>query len=75
MSEQRRKRGPQPKGNRAQFSVMLPADHLEYCRKAASQLGIPTGDYIASKLAEAHGWPEPDYISRNKAQEALPLSA
>lgn len=75
MSAQRRKRGPKPKGNRALFSVMVPVDHLEYCREAAAQLGIPTGDYIVLKLAEAHGWPEPDYISRNKAQEALPISA
>lgn len=75
MSEPRRKRGPKPKGIRTQFTLALPSDHLEFYRAAAAARGMPTGDYIALRLAQAHEFPEPEYISRNRPQEALPISA
>lgn len=58
------RKGPRPKGKRAQFSVMFPEDDLALYRKQAADKGIPVGDYIAAVCATAHGRDEPDYVHR-----------
>lgn len=67
--------GPDPKGLRGQFTGRAPTDHLERYREEAQKAGLPLGDYLAATLALAHGLAVPDYISRPKAQEELPLGA
>jgi hypothetical protein len=56
-------RGRKPKGDRTPTSVALPTAHLERYRLEAEQRGLPLTDYIAIKLAEAHGRPEPESIA------------
>lgn len=75
MNKPPRSPGRRPKGDRAAICAKLPVDHLAYYRQAAEDLDIPVGDYIALKLAEVHGWPVPDYITINRSQEELPISA
>jgi hypothetical protein len=69
--------------------MSLPTAHLERYRRIADELNMPLGDYVAIKMAEAHGFPEPDYIAaererirkrdeaaaRRSQREELPISA
>lgn len=83
------RKGPHPKGDRVQFSGKLPRDHWAIYQREADKLGMPFTDYVAAKLAEAHGLPEPEYIAvererihrrdeaaaRRRQREELPISA
>lgn len=83
------KYGPDPKGDREQFTARLPKDHLAIYRAAAARRGMPLTDYLAVKLAEAHELPEPAYVAaqlerqrnraeqtaRRRGEETLPISA
>lgn len=71
----RRKPGPQPKGDRSAFTVRIPKDHRPVVEQAARDAGMSLGDYVAVVLAKQHNLPEPEYTTRNKAQEALPIGA
>lgn len=72
----RRRPGPQPKGDRAAFTVRAPSAHMSAYRELAAAEGIPLGDYLARELARRHGLPDPGYLTRaNRDQAALPLGA
>lgn len=71
----RRKPGPQPKGDRSAFTIRIPMDHRPVVEDAARAAGMSLGDYVATILAQQHNLPEPEYLSRNKDQRALPISA
>lgn len=70
----RRRPGPDPKGDRVQFTARLPKTDLEHYRQEAERSGLPLTDYLALKLAEAHGLPVPAYLDRNTRQEALAVA-
>lgn len=59
-------RGRKPRGDRTATSVALPSDHLALYRLEAERCGLPLGDYVAIKLAEAHKLPEPEYIAAER---------
>jgi hypothetical protein len=83
------KYGPDPKGDRTQFTARLPTAHLERYKSEAESCGLALTDYLALKLAEAHDLPEPEYIAdererrrkrdetaaRRRQREELPISA
>lgn len=80
------KYGPDPKGDRTQFTARLPTAHLERYKSEAESCGLALTDYLALKLAEAHNLPEPEYIAdererrrkrdaRLRQREELPISA
>ena len=80
------KYGPDPKGDRTQFTARLPTAHLERYKSEADSCGLALTDYLALKLAEAHNLPEPEYIAgererrrkrdaRRRQREELPISA
>lgn len=69
------RRGPTPKGDREQFTIRLPRTHLEMYRERARDAGLPLGDYLATQLAVAHELGEPEYVTRSRDQEELPISA
>jgi hypothetical protein len=60
----RAKSGPVPKARRHQFTLRLPEEHYGLYEQAARQQGLSVGDYLAARLAEAHGLPVPDYVDR-----------
>lgn len=60
------KPGPKPKGGhepRAQLTLRLPASQAATYKSAAARLGLPVGDYIAARMAQADGLPLPEYIT------------
>lgn len=63
-----------PKGDRQQFTFRPPHDHLDHYRDLAAREGIPLGDYLALRLAQAHGLPEPAYLTRNTDQLTIEAS-
>lgn len=68
-------RGRKPKGVREQITAKVPKDQKSIYEELARAAGLPLTDYIAVALAEHHGLPTPNYLSSNKDQEALPISA
>lgn len=71
----RRKPGQQPKGDRAAITVRVPRDHYDVIFAAAQAAGLSLSDYVTVILAEQHGLPVPDYVTRSRNQEELPISA
>lgn len=69
------KPGPKPKGDRVPITARIPRDHHPRYEQQASDAGLPLCDYVALVMARAHGLPEPEYLSRTRKQEALPLGA
>lgn len=68
-------RGRKPKGVREQITAKVPTDQKSIYENLAREAGLPLTDYIAVALAEHHGLPTPNYLSTNKDQEKLPISA
>ena len=73
---ERRKPGPKPKGVRTPISARIPTDHYAHYKAHAEALGLDFTDYVALRLARAHGLPDPDYIKLDPSgQGELPISA
>jgi hypothetical protein len=72
---ERKRPGPQPKGDRTPLHVRVPRAHREVYEAEAAKAGLPLGDYIALKLALAHALDEPEYVNRRNDQVELPLGA
>lgn len=71
----KRKPGPVPKGQRAQFTLRLPEKQLEIYKQAAAEAGLALGDYIAKALAESHKLPVPEYVHRRgRGEDTLPIA-
>lgn len=66
--------GPEPKGDRAHYNFRLPTADLEHYKAEATREGLPLSDYLAWKLAEAHGRPQPAYLRRNRRQGVLDVA-
>lgn len=66
--------GPEPKGDRDHFNFRLPKSDLAHYRAEAERAGLPLSDYLAWKLAEAHGLPAPAYVTRSRRQEVLDVA-
>lgn len=66
--------GPDPIGDRAQYTLRAPKDHLEFYRKRAAALGQPLTRYLSDVLAAAHGLESPD-AGGGAEQQSLSLGA
>lgn len=68
--------GPDPKGDRSQITARMPRDHRAVYEQEAIKAGLPLGDYLALRLARAHGLDDPGYlVPKLRGMEALPLGA
>lgn len=72
--EVRGKPGPEPKGDRRQYTFRLPDEHFEHYKAVAKSYNVPLGDYLSEVLANCHGLPRPAYVERRaRGQRMLPL--
>jgi hypothetical protein len=67
--------GPRVKGDRTPMHVRVPRTHRAVYERLAKKAGLPLGDYVALRLAQAHDLDEPEYINRSRQQLELPLGA
>ena len=62
MPETTRRRGPQPRGDRATVTARIPDDHADIYKQRADELGIPLSSWIALALAEHEDLDVPGYV-------------
>lgn len=67
--------GPQPKGDRRQFTMRVPNDHWVVYEQRARLAGLSSADYIAAALAQAHGLAVPSYVVERLGQDELPFAS
>lgn len=75
MASTRRRPGPEPKGQRRQFTLRVPVEQFEIYEREAASEGASLGDYLVAALARGHDLPEPTYVTQwpGKGEDMLPL--
>lgn len=69
-----KRRGPEPLGDRVQFTVNFERDLLEAAEAIAEHDDLPVARIINRLVAEALGMPVPHYcLPKASNQEALPI--
>lgn len=70
----RRKPGTRPKGDRSAITCRVPIAHRKVIEEAAAEQGMGLSDYVSMVLARSLGLADPEFLSRNRSQEELPLA-